>query len=92
MKIFRALWGQAQTMVQHKIPVARTINNHWDAFRESLRPKNYILGIIPSPLAFPIGMYWASYAQYNHDVAVVDSVCYDVKLYPNKPVRERLHL
>jgi len=92
MKIFRALWGQTQSMVQHKIPVARKINNYWDAFKETLKPKNYIFGIFPGPLAIPLSFYWVSWQQYWHDVACIDSVCYDVKLYPDKPVREGLHL
>jgi len=92
MKLFRALWGQAQSMVQNKIPVPRTVNNSWDQFRESFRQKNYFFGVIPTPLLFPLGLYWASYAQYTYDVAAVDCVNYDVKLFPNKPVRERLHI
>jgi len=92
MKLFRALWGQAQTMVQHKIPVPRTINNYWEMFRDEFRQKNFFFGIIPGPILFPLSIYYASYAQYAYDVEAVDCVRYDVKLFPNKPVRERLHL
>jgi len=92
MKLFRALWGQAQTMVQHKIPVPRTINNYWEMFRDEFRQKNFFFGIIPGPILFPLSIYYASYAQYAYDVEAVDCVRYDVKLFPNKPERERLHL